>query len=123
MTIDVDSLAVLEGKGGVKPLSENDKGDIKKNMDKVLGRGDITFESTGVSGSLLRLQLLKGDLTINGQSRPVTLNLTVNDNGHVSGTTSFKQTDFGLKLFSAMMGALKVKDNVDISVEVDLPTA
>ena len=118
VTIDVDSLEVLEGKGGAKALSSSDKADIKKNMTKVLGRGDISFESSSVSASSL-----KGDLTINGQSRPVTLNLNVSDSGHVTATTSFKQTDFGLKLFSAMMGALKVKDNVDITVELDLPTS
>lgn len=118
VTIDVGSLQVLEGKGGMKPLSDSDKKDIKKNMEKVLGRGAITFESSSVSGSSM-----KGDLTINGQSNEVTLNLNVNDNGHVTATTSFNQTQFGLKVFSAMMGALKVKDKVDIAIELDLPAS
>jgi polyisoprenoid-binding protein YceI len=122
VTIDIDSLEVLEGKGGVKELSESDKRDIKKNIGKSLGRGDISFESTGVSGDPPRLQL-KGNLTINGQSKPVTLNLTADDGGKVTGDTSFQQTQFGIKPFSAMMGALKVKDNVDVSIEVQLPTA
>jgi polyisoprenoid-binding protein YceI len=122
VSIDADSLEVLEGKGGAKPLSEGDKQDIKKNIGKTLGRGQISFESTEVSGNPPRLQL-KGNLTINGQSRPVTLDLNVDDNGHVTGTTSFRQTDFGLKPFSAMLGALKVKDNVDVSIDVQLPTA
>jgi polyisoprenoid-binding protein YceI len=118
VTIDIGSLEVLEGKGGAKPLSQGDKADIVKNITKTLGRGDITFESTSVSGSSL-----KGDLNIGGKSGQVTLNLNVNDNGTVTGNTSFNQSQFGIKPFSAMLGALKVKDNVEVSVEVKLPTA
>ena len=124
VTIDPRSLEVIEGKGGAKPLSDGDKRDIKKNItDKVLtSRNDITFESSGVSGSLPRLSL-KGDLSINGQSRPVTLDLNVDDSGHAKGTASFTQSQFGIKPFSAMLGALKVKDSVDITVDIQLPTA
>ncbi len=120
VTIDPRSLEVLEGKGGAKPLSEGDKRDIKKNItDKVLtSRSDITFESTGVSG-----ESVKGNLTINGKTQPVTLNLTVDDSGRAHATTSFNQTQFGLKPFSAMLGALKVKDGVDITIDLQLPTA
>ncbi len=120
VTIDPRSLEVVEGKGGAKPLSESDKKDIKKNItDKVLtSRDDITFESTGVSGNSL-----KGNLSINGRSTPVTLDLDVADSGKVTAKTSFKQSQFGLKPFSAMLGALKVKDSVDITIEVQLPTA
>ncbi len=124
VTIDPRSLEVIEGKGGAKALSEGDKKDIKKNIfDKVLtSRSDITFESSSVSGTGPRYSV-KGDLSINGQSRPVTLDLNVDDNGQVRGTASIQQTQFGLKLFSAMMGVLKVKDNVDITIEAGLPTA
>jgi polyisoprenoid-binding protein YceI len=116
-TIDIGSLDDIEAVGGGS-LSPKDKGDIKKNMEKVLGRGDITFESTAATANSV-----KGNLTIKGQSRPVTLNLTVNDSGHVTATTSIRHSDFGLKPFSAPLGVLKVKDGVDISIELDLPTA
>ncbi len=122
VSVDASSLEILEGKGGAKPLSESYKKDIKKNInDKCLNTGkfgQITFESSGVSGTAL-----KGDLTINGQSRPVTLNLTVDDNGRVTATTSFQQSQFGIKPFSAMLGALKVKDSVDVTIDLQLPTA
>jgi polyisoprenoid-binding protein YceI len=118
VTVAISSLEVIEGKGGAKALSESDKKDIKKNIAKSLGSGDISFESDSVSGSSV-----KGSLTIGGKSGPVTLNLNVDDSGHATGTTSFKQTDFGIKPFSAMMGALKVKDSVDVSIDLQLPTA
>jgi polyisoprenoid-binding protein YceI len=122
VTIDAGSLEVIEGKGGAKPLSESDKKDIKKNIEKTLGRGDISFESSGVSGTAPRISV-KGDLTVGGQSRPVTLDLTVDDSGKAQGKVSFNQTQFGIKPFSAMLGALKVKDSVDVSIDVQLPTA
>ena len=118
VTIPISSLEVIEGKGGAKALSEGDKRDIKKNIAKSLGSGEISFQSDSVSGSSV-----KGNLTIGGKSGPVTLNLNVDDSGHATATTSFKQTDFGIKPFSAMMGALKVKDSVDVSVDLQLPTA
>lgn len=117
VTIDAGSLEIVNSVGP-GDLSQKDKADIAKNITKTLGRGDITFESTDVSGSAL-----KGNLTIGGKSNPVTLNLTVNDNGSVSGKTSFTHSQFGIKPFSAPLGALKVKDSVDITVEVQLPTA
>ncbi len=122
VTIDPGSLEIVDAKGGAKPLSESDKRDIKKNIEKTLGRGDITFESSGVSGDPPRLQL-KGNLSLGSKSGPVSLDLNVDDGGHATGSTSFKQTDFGIKPFSAMLGALKIKDSVDISVDVQLPTA
>jgi polyisoprenoid-binding protein YceI len=120
VTIDPRSLEVLEGKGGAKALSDSDKRDIKKNItDKSLtSRDDITFESTAVSGNSV-----KGNLSINGQSRPVTLDLNVDDSGRAKLTTSFNQSQFGIKPFSAMLGALKVKDGVDVTIDVKLPTA
>jgi hypothetical protein len=48
----------------------------------------------------------------------VQLNIT---DTKVTGRTSLTQSKFGIKPFSAMMGALKVKDNVEIEFEADLP--
>ena len=121
VTIDLDSLEVVSTQDG-KEMSANDKGDIKKNITKTLGRGDATFESSGVSGSAPSLRL-QGTLTLSGKSGPVTLDLNAGDDGHVTGNTSFTQSTFGIKPFSAMMGALKIKDSVEISIDLQLPTA
>ncbi|MGH9125352.1 MAG: YceI family protein [Acidimicrobiales bacterium] len=121
-TIDLAGIEVLEGKGGAKSLSEGDKGDIKKNLHKALGSGQVSFQSTGISGSPSNLEL-QGQLTINGKSNPVNFTANASDDGQLSGKTSFKQTDFGIKPFSAMLGALKIKDAVDVSFNLRLPTA
>lgn len=126
VTVDTNSFEVVEGKGGVKPLSDKDRGDIKSNItDKVLNtkkHPEIAFKSTAVQGQPPKLSIA-GDLTVTGQTRPVTMTANVGDDGHVTADVKIKQTDFGIKPFSAMMGALKVGDEVDIKVDLTLPTA
>src|SRR5262252_607275 len=47
LTADSGSLRVLEGTGGIKSLSESDKADIKKTIDKeVLKGAPIEFRSS-----------------------------------------------------------------------------
>ncbi len=122
VTVDPSSLEITNASGGAKPLSDKDKGDIAKNMSKTLGRSDITFESTGVSGNPPSVSV-KGNLTVSGNTRPTTLDVSVDDSGHASGKTTFSHRDFGIKPYAAPLGVLKVKDGVEIEFSVDLPTA
>ncbi len=125
VTIDARSFEIVSASGGVKALSDKDSADIRKNMDdKVLQTNkypEITFRSTQVSPTAIQ-----GDLTIVGQTQPATLNLSVQEGSGdttITGRATVTQTKFGIKPFSAMMGALKVKDDVDIQVELTLPSA
>ncbi|MDQ6911118.1 MAG: YceI family protein [Actinomycetota bacterium] len=125
VSIDPGSLEIIDSKGGAKQLSDGDRKDIKKNIDKALQTSkynSIDFQCKGVSGTPPRVSL-QGNLTLVGQIRRVTLDLTVDYSGHAQGRTSFAQSQFGIKPFSAMLGALKIKDNVDISIDLRLPTA
>jgi polyisoprenoid-binding protein YceI len=121
-TFDGGALEILEGQGGAMPLSDKDRNDIRKNItQKVLTSGQVQFRSTSVdSGGDGRLTL-NGDLTLNGASRPVRIDLTQSGD-RVSGRVTIRQTDFGMKPFSAMLGALKVADAVDIELDVRLPS-
>jgi polyisoprenoid-binding protein YceI len=121
LTAKPSSMKVVEAKGGAKPLSENDKSDIKKNIDnKILSGGQaITFKSKSVSLSGDKANV-SGDLTIQGNTQPAQVQLNITDT-KVTGRTSLTQSKFGIKPFSAMMGALKVKDNVEIEFEANLP--
>ena len=50
-TAEVGSMEVVSGEGGVKPLSDGDKVDIKKTIiDKILGDTKIEFKSTSCTG-------------------------------------------------------------------------
>jgi polyisoprenoid-binding protein YceI len=125
VTIKSGSLEVVEGTGGLKPLTESDKADITQNMKKTLQTRQspqITFQSTAVTGAAPELSV-EGDLTIVGRTRPVTLKLTVEDapeETRITGTARFPQTGFGIKPYSKL-GALKVKDEVDMNIVLTLP--
>jgi len=127
VSIDPRSLEILQATGGVKALSDKDRGEIASNSDKTLNTGkfpEITFKSTGVSGSAPNLRLT-GNLTIAGKSSPVTLDVNVADAGgetKLTGKTQVVQSDFGVKPYSKL-GALKVKDPVDVEIQLTLPSA
>jgi len=115
LTADPGSIEVVSGDGGAKPLGDKDKADIKKGMDKkVLGSSQITFTSSEVTDSQA-----KGDLSIAGGSSQVTVPISVSGD-KISGSIQLSQKDFGIKQYSAMMGALKVTDQVTVEFEGSL---
>ena len=115
LTADPGSIEVVSGDGGAKPLGDKDKADIKKGMDKkVLGSSQITFTSSEVTDSQA-----KGDLSIAGGSSQVTVPISVSGD-KISGSIQLSQKEFGIKQFSAMMGALKVTDQVTVEFEGSL---
>jgi polyisoprenoid-binding protein YceI len=122
LTVDPSSIEVESGTGGAKPLGDKDKADIKKSMaDKILGGSQISFESSDVkvdNGSMD----VSGNLSVAGSSNSITMPLTVADDGTVSGSVTLSQSDYGIKQFKALMGALKVKDSVEVQLEAKLPT-
>ncbi len=78
--------------GGIKPLSDKDRADIKKNInDKILFTSinpEITFQSTEVSGIAPDIKV-KGNLSLAGKSQPVTLDVRVDESlGRVNGQTT-----------------------------------
>ncbi len=115
LTADPGSMEVIEGSGGAKPLGDKDKGDIKKSIgDKVLGSSQISFTSSEVTDSQA-----KGDLSIAGSSSQVSVPLSVSGD-KISGSITLSQSEFGIKQFKALMGALKVKDQVTVEFEGSL---
>ncbi len=124
LSADPRSLRVRDGHGGAKPLSDKDRGDIAKNIDKkVLGADAIDFRSTGVErpGGDGRLHI-SGDLRIAGTARPLSFDLTMAADGRVEGTIPLKQSEWSIKPYTALMGALKVRDDVEIVLDARLPS-
>ena len=123
LTADATSLQVVQGTGGMKALDDGDKADIRKSIDKdVLKKKAISFRSTSVAQSDGGLSVT-GDLELAGKSHPVTFDLAVGDDGALSGSAKIKQTDFGMKPYSALFGALKVTDEVEVVVDGKVPAA
>lgn len=119
---DIGSFEVREGVGGLKPLTDSDRADIKQTIEnKILDPSqEITFRSTGVRVLDDNRATVTGDLTIGGKTQPAQLQLTSSGNS-IKGTMTVVQTNFGIKPFKAFMGALKVKDAVEIEIEATLP--
>lgn len=124
-SVEVQSITAVEGTGGVKPLSDGDRTDIKKNMVKSLNASkhpEITFVSTGVESSGADRLTVHGDLTIAGTTRPASLDVSVDD-GVAKVTSTIVQSEWGIKPYSGLMGALKVRDAVDLHVEATVPAS
>jgi polyisoprenoid-binding protein YceI len=126
LTVDADSnsVRVVDGSGGIQALGDDDKKNIKETIDKdVLKKEDIQFRSTSVQGGDGNLTV-EGDLTLRGKTNPITFDLAVGDDGKVSGSAVVKQTNFGMKPYSALFGALKVADDVTVVIqECSLPSS
>ena len=122
---DATSLRVRDGIGGMQPLGDDDKASIEQTIDdEVLKQTDIEFRSTAVQaaadGSRISVQ---GELTLVGQSRPIAFDLTVGDDGKLSGSAVVKQTDWGITPYSTLFGALKVVDEVEVVLDASLPSS
>jgi polyisoprenoid-binding protein YceI len=118
---DPRSLQVREGLRGVKPLTDKDRGEIRKNIDEKILRGQpIVFRSTGAESSPGKL-IVRGELSMAGTSRPASFELATTGDRQVSGTLPVTQSEWGIKPYRGLMGALKVRDTVEIVIDVQLP--
>ena len=121
--LDLGSLAVREGSGGVKPLTDSDRADIKKTIGGILGDGTATFTSSRIIRTGATGGAIEGTLTLNGKSRPVRLQVAEPAPGRYRGTATVLQSAFGIKPYTGFFGALKLKDEVTVDFEVDLDRA
>jgi polyisoprenoid-binding protein YceI len=116
LSADPTSLHVREGKGGMQALKDDDKEDIRKTIDKdVLKKKGISFQSSSCepAGDSLKVS---GDLEMGGNTKPITFEISENG-GTITGSAKVKQSDWGIKPYSALFGALKVNDEVTVVVE------
>jgi YceI-like domain len=120
---DPRSLRVRDGRGGVKPLTDSDRADIHSVIDgKILRGQSIGFQSSGIelAASLLQIQ---GELTLAGSTRSVTFELELSGDGRISGTLHLAQSQWGIKPYHAFMGALKVRDDIEVALDASLPSS
>ena len=123
LTVDGASLVVKEGVGGMQALGDDDKAGIEQTIhDEILKRQTITFKSTGVElaadGSGFKVQ---GDLTLNKKTAPLAFDAAVDDAGAISAVAVVKQSNWGMKPYSTLWGALKVVDEIEVAIDAVLP--
>lgn len=123
ITVDTRSLRVLEGTGGVKPLSDRDRREILANAAKLLG-ADRAPTARFVSGTVTPDAdggvTVDGTLTLRGVDRPLVLQVAALGLGRFRATGTVIQTDYGIRPYSALLGALRLADAVGVEAEVEL---
>ncbi len=125
-SVDAGSLVVREARGGPIGLTEAQKKEIEQNVREKVLRCDrhptIRFRSTAVESDG-RSGTVTGDLTIGRRTRRAVLQLHVarSQAPRVTATAAIVQTDFGIAPYTALLGALRVKDEVELAIEVHLP--
>jgi polyisoprenoid-binding protein YceI len=121
VALDADgaSLRVREGSGGMAKLGDDDKASIQQTIDDdVLGGKGIEFRSTAVQIAADGTRIsLRGELKLVGKTRPITFDLLLGPDGRLSGSAVLKQTDWGIKPYSTLFGALKVADEVEVVLD------
>jgi len=120
--LDFGSMAVREGTGGAKPLTDKDRGDIKNTARKILGDETANFTSARVIPSSSG-GAVEGTITFHGRSQPVRLQIVSPAPGRYRGSATVRQTDFGITPYSGFFGALKLRDEVGVEFEADLERA
>ena len=128
---DMNSLVVREGRGGVKPLTDRDRREIAVTARKLL-RADrfpaVTFTAAQFDRDAAGGGTMAGTLSLAGTDRPLRLTVTRKNGAESDGlsgayhaSAALRQTEFGLKPYSAFLGALKVSDQVRLEIDVDIP--
>jgi hypothetical protein len=115
--VDARALRVIDKDG-----PDKDRAEVQQTMlgPEVLDsehHQDIVFKSTAAESAGHERWTLRGNLTLRGQTRPVTARVTLKD-GRYTGETTVKLTDFGIK--PPGKAGVKAKDEVRIEFDVRL---
>ena len=115
--VDARALRVVD-----KDASESDRNSVQQTMlgPDVLDsekHPDITFKSVSAEASGTARWTLHGNLTLREQTRPITVQVSFKD-GHYTGESTVKQTDFGIK--PPGMAGVRAKDELRIEFDVVL---
>lgn len=117
MHVDARTLRVID-----KDDSEKDRAEVQKTMlgPEVLDserHQEIVFKSMVAEPAGHGQWTVRGNLTLRGQTRPVTVHVMLKD-GRYTGETLVKQTDFGIK--PPGKAGVRAKDEVRIEFDVRL---
>ena len=124
--IDMGALVVREGTGGVKPLTDRDRREIAVTARKVLASDrhpEAVFAAAGFEPAAGGSGEISGTLTIRGQARPARVQVSQTGADRYHAEAKVIQSDYGIKPYTAFLGALRVRDAVDIAVDLDLSDA
>lgn len=119
LTVDLHALQVSHGEGGLVALSGPEKALARSHALKSLDAGRfrrITYQADDIEQTDEGYRL-RGTLDIRGRSRSRAVDLRVEKLGEawrMSCESDVRQTEFGVKPYSMLMGAMKVVDTVTV---------
>jgi polyisoprenoid-binding protein YceI len=120
LVVEANSFEVLRGEGGVKGLSGPEKALVKSNALRLLGASrfpEIRFTADVIDKTDDGYRL-NGTLQIRGKSREHVIDLCTDDLGdswRMSAESTVRQSDYGIKPYSLLMGSVQVADDVTVS--------
>jgi polyisoprenoid-binding protein YceI len=121
LSADSTSFTVLEGTGGVKSRGADDKEGIAQTINQEVLKGTpISFKSTAVRPDGDDRLHVTGDLELVNGINLIAFDITVSDDGRVTGRATVSQTQWGMKPYSALFGTLKVTDDVGVEIDAKL---
>ncbi len=124
LTADGGSVEVLDGTGGMQALDDDDRASIRQTIDDdILKRQEITFRSTRVQPGGNGGLHVEGNVELFGKAQPIAFDVASGADGALTAAAVVTQTGFGMKPYSTLFGALKVADEVSVSLAAKLPTA
>src|SRR3954451_12946513 len=120
---DGSSLKVIEGSGGGQALQDEDRENIEQTIDDEVLKGQpVTFRSTEVKPASDAAGLhVEGELTLLEATRPIGFYVAITAEGGLRAAAVVKQTDWGMKPYTGLFGALKVVDEIEVELEAPLP--
>lgn len=121
VSADGSSLKVLEGTGGIQSLDDDDRRNIEQTIDdEVLHRTRLTFRSSSVAPTASGLHV-EGELSMLERTHPLAFEVATDGDGSIQAAAVITQTDFGMKPYTALFGALKVANDVRVTLTAQLP--
>ena len=120
LTVDATQMRVLDPK-----LPPSRRADVQSNMigPAVLDVNTyrtIAFRSTSVTGANSSHWTVSGNLTLHGQTHPITFAAERVDATHFSGSATVVQSAFGITPIRIAGGAVTVKDAVTVTFQIAL---
>lgn len=125
--LDTRSVEVLcfrrDGQDDPKPIGAGDRSQIEKNVHQdVLASArfpEARFVSTTVTATADGFTV-RGTLTLHGRSAELTAPVR-RDGRRYLATVTLRPSQFGIKPYTAALGALKVRDEVTVTLSVPIP--
>ncbi|HLJ84416.1 MAG TPA: YceI family protein [Candidatus Eremiobacteraceae bacterium] len=118
--VDATKMQVLDPK-----MPSNRRDQVQANMigPEVLDAAHYTlieFRSSKIATTDGDNWSVAGDLTLHGQTHPLTFSVTRIDAAHFKGTATVRQSTFGISPIRIAGGTVRVKDDVKVEFEISL---